>query len=194
MLDVNSKIKIATDGSWTLANGTGNTDWGVESKGSGGFCDWRRFARFADTKGATIRASSNFKNNFPIMSSAGEIELLNTSLKEKCTHYLVLGTCCVNLDEDQTKFGSSPRMFLDLKIDNQGVQGYQAIVFSKDTEYVSYEGLQMSVSFSAIKSFSGAFDRTASMTMKSLEGSHAKVRPIDANLALFGFTYPEDYR
>lgn len=196
MLDVNSKIKIGTDGTWNLANGVGNVDYGIESKGPGAFCAWRQFARFSDTKGSVIRASSAFKNTFPVMSSAGELELLTTNLGEKCTHYLVLGTCCVNLEENQTLFGKSPRMFLDLKVDGQGVEsgGYQAIVFSRDTEYVSYEGLQMSVSYSGVKVFGGASDRTASMTIKSLEGSHAGVRPIDANLALFGFTYPEDYR
>lgn len=196
MLDVNSKIKIGTDGTWTLANGVGNVDYGVESKGPGGFCAWREFAKFSDTSGSVIRTSSTFSNSFSGMSSAGTQKLLETSLEENCTHYLVLGTCCINLSEDQTAFEYSPRMFLELTIGGAGMKsgGYQAVVFSKDTEYVSYEGLQMSVSYTGVQTFATAQNRKAEMSIKSLEGSHALVQPIDGNLALFGFTYPEDYR
>ncbi len=194
MLDVNDKIKIQSTGEFTLSNGAGNTDYGIRSKGPGAFVDWYPFAKFADTKGSIIRTSSKFQQSFNPMSGAGVQSLITTDLGEKCTHYLLAGTVCVNLEEDQTQFSKSPRMFLELFIGGQGVGGYQAVVFSRDTEYVSYEGLQMSVSFTGIKKFNSAANRVAEMRLKSLEGPHARVMPIDGNLALFGFTYPEDYR
>jgi len=194
MLDVNDKIKIQSTGEFTLSNGAGDIDYGIRSNGTGAFVDWYPFAKFADTKGAIIRTSSKFKQSFNSMSGAGVQSLISTDLGEKCTHYLLAGTVCVNLEEDQTMFNKSPRMFLQLRIDGSNVGGYQAVVFSKDTEYVSYEGLQMSISFTGIKKFNSAFNRVAEMRLESLEGPHARVMPIDGNLALFGFTYPEDYR
>lgn len=194
MLDVNDKIKIQSSGEFTLSNGAGNIDHGIRSTGPGSFVDWYQFARFSDTKGATVRSSSKFQQAFSPMSGSGRQTLITTSLGEKCTHYLVAGTVCINLEENQTLFPKSPRMFLQLEIGGIGIPGYQAVVFSNDTEYVSYEGLQMSVSFSGVKSFSSASDRTAEMRLESLEGPHARVSPIDGNLALFGFSYPEDYR
>ena len=194
MLDVNDKIKIQSTGEFTLSNGAGNVDYGIRSKGSGAFVDWFPFARFADTKGAVIRTSSKFLNNFNVMSGSGSQSLITTSLNENCTHYLLAGTVCINLEEDQTQFSKSPRMFLQLLLDGQGFGGYQAVVFSRDTEYVSYEGLQMSVSFSCVKKFNNASNRVAELRIESLEGPHARVKPIDGNLALFGFSYPEDYR